>query len=107
MNGSQMTSSASPVVIVAIGGIDPGAGAGLGRDLLTVTALGGAVRLVGTAWTDQGPDGVRSVEPRAPEAVEDAVRWGLRPPSPGAVKIGMVAGPDQAAAILRGLEGFS
>jgi len=63
--------------------------------------------LVGTAWTDQGPDGVRSVEPRAPEAVEDAVRWGLRPPSPGAVKIGMVAGPDQAAAILRGLEGFS
>jgi hydroxymethylpyrimidine kinase/phosphomethylpyrimidine kinase len=94
-------------VIVTIGGVDPSAAAGLGRDLLTAAELGAMVRWVGTAWTEQSRGGVRSVEARAAEAVEDAVRWAIRPPAPGAVKIGMVPGPAVAAAILRGLEDFT
>jgi hydroxymethylpyrimidine/phosphomethylpyrimidine kinase len=110
MNWSQMRSAGPSSVIVVVGGIDPGAGAGLGRDLLTVTALGGAVRMVGTAWTEQSAAGVRSIEARSPSAVEDALRWAVRADvpgaPPGAVKVGMVPGPAHAAAILRGLAGF-
>jgi len=72
-----------------------------------VTALGASVRMVGTAWTEQSPGGVRSVEARSSAALEDALRWALRPPAPGGVKVGMVPGPDQAAAILRALAGFA
>ena len=107
MYASQMRSGTADHLIVSVGGIDPGAGAGLGRDLLTVTALGAAVRMVGTAWTEQSAGGVRSVEARPPAALEDALRWALRPPVPGAVKVGMVPGPAQAAAILRALAGFA
>jgi len=107
MNRSQMRSGTAGHVIVSVGGLDPGAGAGMGRDLLTVTALGAAVRMVGTAWTEQGAGGVRSVEPRAPAALEDALRWALRPPVPGAVKVGMLPGPEHAAAVVRALAGFS
>jgi len=100
---------APPVLVLAVGGLDPGAGAGLGRDLLTAQALGAAVRLCGTAFTEQSAERVVSVEPRAAGALEVAVRHALRPPRPAAVKIGMVTGPDQAAAVLRALavEGFT
>ena len=106
MKSSQMRSGTRSHVIVSIGGIDPGAGAGLGRDLLTVMALGAAVRMVGTAWAEQGAGGVRSIESRAPAALEDAVRWALREPGPDAVKVGMVPGPAHAEAVLRALAGF-
>jgi hydroxymethylpyrimidine/phosphomethylpyrimidine kinase len=62
--------------------------------------------LVGTAWTEQSAGGVRSVEARSAEAVEQAVRIALRAPAPGAVKIGMVPGPAVAAALVRGLDGY-
>jgi hydroxymethylpyrimidine/phosphomethylpyrimidine kinase len=107
MNPSQIRNVGSTPLIVAIGGVDPGAGAGLGRDLLTAHALGAQVRMVGTAWTEQTTDGVRSVEARAPKQLEDAVRCALRSPQPGAVKIGMVPDPASAEAILRGLEGYA
>jgi hydroxymethylpyrimidine/phosphomethylpyrimidine kinase len=98
------------MTIVTIGGVDPTSGAGVGRDLLTARALGSAVQLVGTAWTVQSQaGGVRSVEPRAAAALADAVRCGVRDAAAtgaAAVKIGMVAGPEQIDAILRGLEGF-
>ena len=105
MNWSQMRTLPDSPVVVAIGGIDPGSGAGLGRDLLTACALGAAVRMVGTAWTEQGDGRVRSIEARAASAIEDAVRWAVRG-APGAVKVGMVPGPDAAEAIVRGLVGF-
>jgi hydroxymethylpyrimidine/phosphomethylpyrimidine kinase len=62
--------------------------------------------MVGTAWTEQGEGRVRSIEARAASAIEDAVRWAVRAPAPGAVKVGMVPGPDAAEAILRGLVDF-
>jgi hydroxymethylpyrimidine/phosphomethylpyrimidine kinase len=106
MNPSQIGNAAARPLIVAIGGVDPGGGAGLGRDLLTAHALGAAIRMVGTAWTEQtAGSGVLSIEPRAPQALADAVRWALREPRPGAIKIGMVPGIEAAQAILRALEG--
>jgi hydroxymethylpyrimidine/phosphomethylpyrimidine kinase len=116
MNSSQMRrgDNSSPArevvvrypVVVTVGGVDPSGAAGLGRDLLTASDLGAVARLVGTAWTEQSAGGVRSVEARSAEAVEQAVRIALRAPAPGAVKIGMVPGPDVAAALVRGLEGY-
>ena len=114
MNSSQMRrreDSAPPEpespVVVTVGGIDPSAAAGLGRDLLTASDLGAVVRLVGTAWTEQSASGVRSVEVRSADAVEQAVRFAIRAPTPGAVKIGMIPGPTVADALVRGLEGYA
>jgi len=112
MNSSQMrrgdnSAPATPTpVVVTVGGIDPSAAAGLGRDLLTASDLGAVVRLVGTCWTEQSASGVRSVEARSAEAVEQAARIAIRAPAPGAVKVGMVPGPAVAAALVRGLEGY-
>ena len=103
--------------LVAVGGLDPSGGAGLLRDYCTATALGARVRLVGTAWTDQSPRGVVAVEPRAPEALRAALasalgRAGGAPesgPQAGetdAVKVGMVATPELAAAIAEALALF-
>jgi hydroxymethylpyrimidine kinase/phosphomethylpyrimidine kinase len=100
--------------VLAIGGFDPDGGAGVVRDFLTARTLGAAVRLVPTAWTEQSPAGVRSVEPRDGAALEAAIRFGLGRGADEtllggaglAVKIGMVPSPDAAAAILAGLAGF-
>src|SRR3954471_3164895 len=59
--------------VVAIGGLDPGGGAGLARDLVTARALGAVVDLIGTAWTEQSPRGVRGFELRASGGVAAAV----------------------------------
>jgi hydroxymethylpyrimidine/phosphomethylpyrimidine kinase len=112
MNSSQMPrgDNSAPArerpVVVTVGGVDPSGAAGLGRDLLTASDLGAVARLVGTAWTEQSATGVRSVEARSAEAVEEAVRIALRSPAPGAVKIGMVPAPAVAAALVRGLDGY-
>jgi hydroxymethylpyrimidine/phosphomethylpyrimidine kinase len=107
MDLSQTRKMSRACVLAAIGGLDPSAGAGLGRDLLTAEALGVAVRLVGTAFTEQSAEGVFSVEPRAADALEGALRHALRAPAPDAVKVGMIPDADRAAAVLRALEGFT
>src|SRR4051812_40005276 len=91
----------SPVVVM-VGGVDPGGGAGLLRDLATATARGARAHGVETASTEQGP-GVHRVEPRAPTAVRTAVAEALMALRPAAVKIGMAVGPDTAAAIVEAL----
>jgi hydroxymethylpyrimidine/phosphomethylpyrimidine kinase len=65
------------VTVVAIGGFDPGGGAGVVRDFLTGRTLGAAVRLVPSAWTEQSPAGVHGVEPRDPHRLNRAVRLAL------------------------------
>ena len=93
--------------VVLVGGIDPGTGAGVARDLLTADSLGARAILIGTAWTEQGQ--VHAIEARAPERVRIALRAGLeRTGAAGvAVKIGMVANAPIAKAILAALEGFA
>jgi hydroxymethylpyrimidine/phosphomethylpyrimidine kinase len=94
----------SPQVVV-VGGLDPGGGAGLLRDVATARSLGARAYAVGTAWTEQGP-GVHRVEPRAPEAVRDALAAALRSLRPAATKIGMAVGPTTAAALIDGLTDY-
>ncbi len=105
------------VVVVAIGGFDPGGGAGVVRDFLTARTLGAAVRLIPTAWTEQSAAGVQRIEPRKAAALVRAVRGALAPTGRSAgepptgearlvVKIGML--PDDRAidAVLNGLGSF-
>jgi hydroxymethylpyrimidine/phosphomethylpyrimidine kinase len=91
--------------VVAIGGLDPGGGGGLARDLSTGRTLGVVVTLIGTAWTDQSPAGVRSFEPRTPAGVGAAV--GRAVEGAAAVKIGMVGTAEVAAAIVEGLGSYT
>src|SRR4051795_5848181 len=88
----------SPLVVM-VGGVDPGGGAGLLRDLATAAALGARAHGVETASTDQGP-GLHRVAPRAPGAIHAALVEVLATLRPAAVKIGMAVGPDTAAAII-------
>jgi hydroxymethylpyrimidine/phosphomethylpyrimidine kinase len=95
-----------PVTIVVVGGLDPGGGAGLLRDVATATALGARPHAIGTAWTEQGA-GLHRVEPRAPEAVGAALARALATLRPAAVKIGMAASPATAAALIEALADFA
>jgi hydroxymethylpyrimidine/phosphomethylpyrimidine kinase len=93
-------------VIVVVGGVDPGGGAGLLRDVATVTALGARPHAIETAWTEQGAD-LHRVEPRAPEAVRTALAGALAALRPAAVKIGMAVGPATAAALVAALGDYA
>jgi hydroxymethylpyrimidine/phosphomethylpyrimidine kinase len=87
--------------VVVVGGLDPGAGAGIARDLLTARALGARAVLVGTAWTEQGAASDRTIEPRPAARVAAALAAALaKVGGAGAVKVGMVA----TAAIAQTLE---
>jgi hydroxymethylpyrimidine/phosphomethylpyrimidine kinase len=101
------TQGREPVRVVLVGGIDPGTGAGLARDLLTAVALGARAVLVGTAFTEQGEG--HAVEPRSPERVRIGLAAALARTGVAktAVKIGMVASAPIAEAILSALEGFA
>lgn len=100
----------SPVArIVCVGGLDPGGGAGIVRDYLSVQALGARATLVATAWTTQSHRGVVGFEARGADAVGEALAWALGDLSsgPGAVKVGMVATPSVLGAVVAALRGFS
>ena len=97
-------------------GVDPSAGAGLLRDVLTGAALSVGVATVGTGWTEQegrvglpagaaSPTGVLGVEPRDPARVEEALRRALARHPTAAVKVGMVPNAAVAAAIVSALDG--
>jgi len=101
---SARKSPRDPIVVVA-GGVDPGGGAGLLRDVATARALGARVHAVGTAWTEQGA-GLHRVEPRAPTAVRDALARAVADLRPASVKIGMAVAPATARAVIAALAGF-
>ncbi len=94
--------------VVLIGGLDPGTGAGVARDLLTASALSARGVVVGTAWTEQGPHSACTIEPRAPERVRAALASALERvgESGSAVKIGMVAGAATTQAIEAALSSY-
>ncbi len=92
--------------MVVVGGLDPGGGAGLLRDVATALALGAQPHAVGTAWTDQG-EGVHRVEPRAAATAGAALAHALATFRPAAVKVGMAASPATAAALIEALANFA
>ncbi|HEY5089752.1 MAG TPA: bifunctional hydroxymethylpyrimidine kinase/phosphomethylpyrimidine kinase, partial [Polyangia bacterium] len=91
---------------MVVGGLDPGGGAGLLRDVATALSLGAQPHAVGTAWTEQGP-GIHRVEPRAPATAGAALAHALATFRPAAVKIGMAASPATAAALVEALANFA
>jgi hydroxymethylpyrimidine/phosphomethylpyrimidine kinase len=97
---------ASPFEILAIGGLDPGGGAGLVRDFLTAQALGMRAFLVGTAFTLQTGSGAVGIEPRSPSALVRDLKTAVAALRPRVVKVGMVATAGLAAAITDGLAGW-
>ena len=112
MNLQQPTQGNLPATIVLVGGLDPGAGAGVVRDLLTTVALGARGEVVGTAWTEQGFSSARAIEPRAPERVLVALaaalaRVGQEGNAGSAVKIGMVTNAPIAQAIETALRAYA
>jgi len=91
-------------VALTIAGSDPSGGAGVQADLKTFQAFQVYGAAVITALTVQNTRGVRAVHPVAPDVVVaqlDAVAEDL---PVGAVKIGLVPGPDVAAALAVRLE---
>lgn len=102
-----LSPDASRTLVLAVGGLDPGGGAGLVRDYLTAEALGARAFLVGTAFTLQTPTrGVVQVEARSPSLLAQDLATALTTMRPAALKIGMVATGALAAAIVDGLAGF-
>jgi hydroxymethylpyrimidine/phosphomethylpyrimidine kinase len=108
-------------LLVAIGGFDPGGGAGVVRDFLTARTLGAQPHLVPTAWTLQSPAGVAAIEPVAPAELRRALRaaldlaaerasWAAVVGGNGggaAVKVGMLPDGGAAEVVRQALEGFS
>ncbi|HVU52323.1 MAG TPA: bifunctional hydroxymethylpyrimidine kinase/phosphomethylpyrimidine kinase [Polyangia bacterium] len=93
-----------PIAVVVVGGLDPSGGAGVVRDALTAAAHGARPIVVGTAWTEQGPE-VHRVETRDARALCDSLRQALLA-KPASVKVGMVPDAASAAAILEGLRNY-
>jgi hydroxymethylpyrimidine kinase/phosphomethylpyrimidine kinase len=80
--------------VLIIAGSDPGAGAGLQQDLKAVTLLGAYGLTVVTALTVQNSQGVRAVQPVAPEVVGAQLDAVLGDFPVDAVKVGMLATPE-------------
>jgi hydroxymethylpyrimidine/phosphomethylpyrimidine kinase len=88
-----------PPIVLAFAGSDPGGGAGLQADLLTLAALGCHPLSAVTAITVQDTSGVAGVQPVAADWVARQARVALADISVSAIKIGMVATRENAAAI--------
>ncbi len=107
MSVHRHTQEGKSVRVVLAGGVDPGTGAGIARDLLTAAALGARAMVVGTAWTEQGQ--VVAIEAREPEQVRVAMTAALaKAGTTGtAVKIGMVASAPIAQAMQAAIASYT
>jgi hydroxymethylpyrimidine/phosphomethylpyrimidine kinase len=92
-------SQAAHPIVLSIAGSDPSGGAGIQADLKTATAFGvyGAAAL--TSLTVQNTRGVADIHPVPPGFVADECRAVLEDLQVGAIKIGMLATPEIAAAV--------
>jgi len=98
-----MDRTRKPPVVLAIGGSDPCAGAGVQADLKTVHALGGYGLTVLSAVTVQNTQGVAETLPLPPRVVRDQLESLLADIEVGAVKTGMLATGGIAAEVAAAL----
>lgn len=94
-----------PPRLLSIAGSDPSGGAGVQGDLKTFAAFGCNGMAAITALTAQNTQGVKAVFPITPEIVAPQIETLLEDIAPAAIKIGMVATPENARAIARALGG--
>lgn len=95
-------SSKRPVVL-SIAGYDPSAGAGVLADVKTFAALGVYGMACVTAWTVQSTQGVRRMQPLAPELVTETLECLASDVAFAAIKVGMLGDHRVAAAVLNWL----
>ncbi|WP_299391394.1 hydroxymethylpyrimidine/phosphomethylpyrimidine kinase [Pelagibius sp.] len=88
---------ALPVIVIA--GSDSSGGAGLARDVATITALGGSARPVVTAVTAQTDGRVTAVEQMPASLVAAQLEAALETGPTGAVKIGMLGAAQAVEAV--------
>ncbi|MFN0041391.1 MAG: hydroxymethylpyrimidine/phosphomethylpyrimidine kinase [Burkholderiales bacterium] len=90
---------ASPPIVLVFAATDPGGGAGIQADLLTLASLGCHALSVVTAITVQDTVGVEAVLPMQPQWVTDQARCILDDANVAAFKIGLLGSTDVVAAI--------
>ncbi len=84
----------TPVIVLAIGGSDSGAGAGIQADLKAIAANGGYAATVVTAVTAQNTIGVDSVHHLPIDVVAAQIQAVLSDIAIGAVKTGFLGRPE-------------
>ncbi len=94
----------APVVIV-IGGTDSSGGAGISRDVSTLTELGCEARPVVTAVTAQTDKAVHAVSAMPPDQVAQQLSSALASGPVGAIKTGMLHSGETVMAIAKVLQG--
>lgn len=77
--------------VLVVGGSDSSGGAGIARDIETISALGMRTCLAVTAVTVQTHDAVAEIHNLQPDLVVDQMRAALQANEVGAIKIGMLA----------------
>lgn len=92
--------------VLVIAGTDSSGGAGLARDMMVATQLGCEVKPVVTAVTVQTDQEMRHITPVSPEVVAGQIIAGFEGEAPRAVKIGMLATPEIAAAVAATLRSY-
>ncbi|SDS00536.1 bifunctional hydroxymethylpyrimidine kinase/phosphomethylpyrimidine kinase [Microlunatus soli] len=86
-------------IMLSVAGSDPSGGAGIQADLKTATALGVYGAAVLTSLTAQNTHGVTGIHPVPADFVADQLTAVLEDLAVGAIKIGMLATPEIAAAV--------
>ncbi|MER9174446.1 hydroxymethylpyrimidine/phosphomethylpyrimidine kinase [Mesorhizobium sp. M0955] len=92
-----------PCVLV-VGGSDSSGGAGIARDIETISSIGVRTCLAVSALTVQTHEAVTEIHPSQPDLVADQMRAALQANTVEAIKIGMLATVDiviAVAAVLR------
>jgi hydroxymethylpyrimidine/phosphomethylpyrimidine kinase len=93
--------------LLVIAGSDSSGGAGIQADLKTAQAFGVYAQTAITAVTVQDTNGVKSVNPVAPDIVRGQIEVALKDIGADAIKIGMLGNGEIAGAVADALEGSS
>jgi hydroxymethylpyrimidine/phosphomethylpyrimidine kinase len=89
--------------VLVIAASDSSGGAGLTRDIATLSELGCEARCALTAVTVQTDRELRAVYPLPPELIEAQIHSALESDDVGAIKIGMLGGRNSVAAVIASL----
>lgn len=90
--------------VLVVGGSDSSGGAGIARDIETISSIGVRTSLAVTALTVQTHEAVKDIHHSPPSLVADQMRAALQANKVAAIKIGMLASPEiifAVAAVLR------
>jgi hydroxymethylpyrimidine/phosphomethylpyrimidine kinase len=96
--------AATPPIVLAIGGSDSGAGAGIQADLKAIAANGGYAATAITAVTAQNTLGVRSVHPLPIDVVEAQIEAVLADLRVDAIKTGYLGRAEVVLAVATALD---